>query len=56
MAYELVSLYKDDEEDKGFFSSTGSFVLDTLELLERPSQALKVGIKEASDDDDEGFS
>ena len=55
MAYELVSLYKDDEEDKGFFSSTGSFVLDTLELLERPSQALKVGIKEASDDDDEGF-
>ena len=34
-------------KDKGF--------LHTLGLLERPAQALKVGIKEAFDRDDEGF-
>ena len=46
----------EDEEEKGFLPATGSAVLSALELLERPSQALKVGIKEAADDDDEGFS
>ena len=46
----------DDEEKKGFFPATGSAVLSALELLERPSQALKVGIKESLDGDDEGFA
>ena len=46
---------QEDEEEKGFLPATGSAVLSALELLERPSQALKVGIKEAADDDDEGF-
>ena len=45
----------DDEEEKGFLPATGSAVLSALELLERPSQGLKVGIKEAFDDDEEGF-
>jgi hypothetical protein len=45
----------EDEEEKGFFPATGSAILSGLELLERPSQGLKVGIKEALDDDEEGF-
>lgn len=46
----------DEDEDQGFFSATGSKVLDTLSLLERPAQALKVGIKEAATEDGEGFA
>ena len=52
-------LYSPDEElkkkKKGFWPTTGGYVLSGLEMLERPSQALKVGIKETLDEDPEGF-
>jgi len=49
------SFGKKEEEEKGFLPATGSAVLNVLELLERPSQALKVGIKESLDGDEDGF-
>ena len=58
MAYELASLdnlKKKKRKEEGFWPTTGSYVLTALEMLERPAQALKVGVKEAFDDDEEGF-
>ena len=43
------------KKKEGFWPTTGSYVLGALEMLERPAQALKVGVKEAFDDDEEGF-
>ena len=43
------------KKKKGFWPTTGGYVLSGLEMLERPSQALKVGIKETLDEDPEGF-
>ncbi|MHC4709349.1 MAG: hypothetical protein ACYTA3_02745 [Planctomycetota bacterium] len=51
----VVYSFEEDEEEQGFLPATGSAILSGLELLERPSQGLKVGIKEALDDDEEGF-
>ena len=57
MAYELVSAnnFSRKKKKKGFWPTTGGYVLKSLEMLERPSQALKVGIKETLDEDPEGF-
>jgi hypothetical protein len=35
-----------DESERGFWGRTGSKTLDALALLERPAQALKVGLRE----------
>jgi len=48
-------LFGSEEEEKGFWPNTGSKVLNVLEVLERPAQALKVGVKEAADGDEDGF-
>jgi len=50
-----LSRRKKKKEPRGFWPTTGSYVLGTLEMLERPAHALRVGVKEAFDDDEEGF-
>ena len=49
------SFSSEEERRKKKGPGVGSKLLYGLSLLERPAQALKVGIKEAIDDDDEGF-
>ena len=46
MATTLISSDWDRKKKKKFWARTGSGILNTLALLERPAQALKVGIRE----------
>ena len=49
------SFSSEEERRKKKGPGVGSKLLYGISLLERPAQALKVGVKEAIDDDDEGF-
>ena len=55
MARIVGSFSSGEEEKKKKGPGVGSKLLYGLSLLERPAQALKVGVKEALDEDDEGF-
>ena len=46
---------QDRRKKKKYGPGVGSKLLYGLSLLERPAQALKVGIREAADEDEEGF-
>ena len=59
MASVIASSDWDRKKKKKFWARTGSGILNTLALLERPAQALKVGIRETGigdyDETPEGF-
>ena len=51
----IVGSFSAEEKEKKKGPGVGSKLLYGLSMLERPAQALKVGVKESLDGDDEGF-